>query len=481
MKKILLLAAVVLIASAVVTACKSKQGKDTELPERDSTYTTLNQPDWSRNAVIYEVNWRQFSDEGNIEGVTKQLGRLKELGADILWLMPVNPISEVDRKGELGSYYSVKDYTALNPELGTMDQFKAFVQKAHEQGMKVIIDWVPNHSGRDNAWVTEHPDWYALDENGEMYGPYDWTDVYKFDYSVPEMRKGMIDALKFWLTDVNIDGFRMDVAGEVPTDFWEEARPELDAARPEGVFMLAEASKPELNKNAFNMSYNWPMKDVFNAIAQTAGYNTRKPADGSEERDYGIAYPDAIDSLLALQAVEYPTDSYLMNMITNHDLNSWEGTEFERLGDLNRAFAVLSFTLPGMPLIYTGQETGMNRAFEFFQKDTPPTWEPHNEYFDFYSKLSHLKHTQKALDAGVEGGELIKLNATSPSIYAFERKKDNSDVIVITNLGNEAARVQLEGAPDLAEGEWIDFFNGTSANYPETLEPGAYTVLIKRS
>lgn len=480
MKKLFSFAGIFALLASLFTACSGKKNGGNETSQRDSTYTSLEQPQWSRNAVIYEVNWRQFSDEGNIEGVTRQLGRLKDLGLDILWLMPVNPISEVDRKGTLGSYYAVKDYKALNPELGDMEQFKDFVARAHDMGMKVIIDWVPNHSGRDNAWVTEHPEWYARNEAGEMYGPYDWTDVYVFDYNVPEMREAMTDAMKFWITEVDVDGFRCDVAEAVPTDFWEEVRPKLDEAREGGVFMLAEASKPELNKNAFNMSYNWPMKDVFNAIAQTAGYNTRIPADGSPERDYGIAYPQAIDSLLALQAAEFPTDSYLMNMITNHDLNSWEGTEFERLGDLNKAFAVLSWTLPGMPLLYTGQETGMNRAFEFFEKDTPPQWEPRNEYFDFYRKLNHLKHTQAALAAGVEGGEMNRIETTSPSVYAFNRVKDGSNVIVITNLGNETADATLQDAPDLSEGNWTDFFSGKNAEYPTTLEPGEYVVLIKR-
>ena len=481
MKKILFNALTAFAALTIVASCSSKKTDDGSATERDSTYTSLIQPDWSRNAVIYEVNWRQFSPEGNIAGVANQLGRLKDLGVDILWLMPVHPISEIDRKGTLGSYYAVKDYKALNPELGNIDEFKDFINQAHDMGMKVIIDWVPNHTGRDNPWVTEHPDWYKLNEQGEMYGPYDWTDVYQLDYTVPGTREGMTDAMKYWVTEVGVDGFRADVADHVPTDYWEELRPQLDEAKEGGVFMLAESSKPELNKNAFNMSYNWPMKDVFNAIAQTAGYNTSVPADGSAERDYGIAYPEAIDSLLAYQAANFPKDSYLMNMITNHDLNSWEGTEFERLGDLNQAFAVLSWTLPGMPLIYTGQETGMNRAFEFFEKDTPPQWEPRNEYFDFYRKLNHLKHTQKALNAGVEGGEIVKLETESPSIYAFERTAGNSDVIVITNLGNEEATVTFTGeVSDVTDEAWINYFENTGTAYPESLAPGQYAVFIKR-
>ncbi|MDE6225692.1 MAG: alpha-amylase, partial [Muribaculaceae bacterium] len=235
--------------------------------------TSLDQPEWSRNAVIYEVNWRQMTDEGNLEALEKQLPRLKELGVDILWLMPVHPISEMNRKGELGSYYAVRDYKAVNPELGTLEQFRHFVDKAHEAGFKVIIDWVPNHTGCDNPWVEAHPEYYALNDSGKMFGPYDWTDVYKLDYSNPETRKAMTDALSFWVTQMDIDGFRCDVAGEVPTDYWDEARPVLDSLKTGGVFMLSEASQPELQKNAFNMGYNWPMKDVFNAIAATSGQN----------------------------------------------------------------------------------------------------------------------------------------------------------------------------------------------------------------
>lgn len=475
-----LCAAAAVATLTALTACGSKKQDAAHNTPRDSTFTSLTQPEWSRNAVIYEVNWRQMTPEGTIAGVENQLGRLKELGVDILWLMPVHPISEVDRKGTLGSYYAVKDYTALNPELGTLDDFRRFTDRAHALGMKVVIDWVPNHSGRDNAWVTQHPDWYKRNEQGEMFGPYDWTDVYEFDYSVPQMRQAMTDAMTFWLTEMDVDGFRCDVADHVPTDFWEEARPKLDAAKEGGVFMLAESSNPDLNRHAFNMSYNWPMKDVFNAIAQTAGYNTHRPKEG-QERDYGTAYPQAIDSLLALQDTLFPKDSYLMNMITNHDLNSWEGTEFERLGTLTPAFAVLSWTLPGMPLIYTGQETGMNRAFEFFEKDTPPAFEPRNEYFHFYSKLNHLKHTQSALRAGVEGAPVNRLPTANPSIYAFERRDDNSHVVVIVNLGNRPAEVEFTGpAPQVDGPEWIDFFNNTRAELPHSLNPGQYTVLIKR-
>lgn len=442
--------------------------------------TKVQHPGWSRDAVIYEVNVRQFTPEGTFKAFDRELPRLKELGADILWFMPIHPISEKNRKGKLGSYYAVRDYKAVNPEFGTLEDFKATVRKAHDLGMKVIIDWVPNHSGCDNAWVTEHPDWYARNEKGEMFGPYDWTDVYKFDYSNPEMRKGMVDALKFWLTEAGIDGFRCDVAGEVPVDFWNETRPQLQAVQPE-LFMLAEAVDNKLQIEGFDMGYNWPMKDLFSAIAAKAGqYSFVDTRNGqTEPRKFPCRYAVAIDSLLARQAVEFPADTYLMNMITNHDLNSWEGTEFERLGNLSQAFAVLSYTLPGMPLLYTGQETGMNRALEFFDKDTAPQWEPRNEYFTFYQTLNDLKHRNPALDAGSpEGARMIRYKTLDPDLYIFERTLGDNRVFVAVNLGSKEAPLEFTGImPDLSAG-YTDIFsrNRSWATLPETLAPGEYRV-----
>lgn len=432
--------------------------------------TTIKQPDWSRNAVIYEVNWRQITEKGTLAQLNGELPRLKELGVDLLWFMPVNPISMEKRKGELGSYYAVRNYTDLNPELGTLGEFKGFIANAHEQGFKVIIDWVPNHSGCDNPWVEAHPDWYKLNEEGKMYGPYDWTDVYQFDYANRELREAMYGAMKFWVEEIGVDGFRCDVASMVPVDFWNEVRQRFDKEFPGQVFMLAEASAPDLNEHAFNMSYNWPMKDVFNAIAATAG-----------QRNFGTqTLPEmraaAIDELLAKQAEEYPADSYMMNHITNHDLNSWEGTEFQRLGNLTNAFAVLCYTLPGMPLIYTGQEVGMDRAFEFFVKDVPPTFEPRNDYFKFYQKLNALKHNEKALQAGTAGGKMVRYATTSPDLYIFSRTVGDSNVLVMVNIGAEAADVVYTGKAPATKTFTTDYFRGVKSALPIALAPGEYFV-----
>ncbi len=442
--------------------------------------------DWAPGAVIYEVNLRQGTPGRTLKSMEAELPRLKELGVDILWLMPIHPISELNRKGTLGSYYAVADYKAVNPEFGSFADLCDFVKSAHSLGMKVIIDEVCNHSGCDNAWVTTNPEFYAKDSDGKMFGPFDWTDTYKFDYSNPDMRAAMIDALKFWVREADIDGFRCDVAGEVPTDFWDRARQELLSVKP--VFMLAEASKPELTVAAFDADYNWPMKDLFNAIAATKGENKYAV---EHKQNLRTATACSIDTLLQAQNEQYPRDTYRMNMVTNHDLNSWEGTEMERYGKALEPLAVLSYTLPGMPMMYTGQEVGYNHAFEFFEHDAAPDYTP-NAYTTFYKKLNELKHAQKALNAGVTGGDMIRFVTTNPDIYAFTRVTPDSEVLVVANLSGKKAKFQLDGyafcatngyAADMAFPDlkaFTNWFTGGEATIPSTLSPWQYLVFVRK-
>ena len=466
MKNLLLLFAVLAAGAFVAVSCSTKKS---EKLAADSTMTQVIHPEWTRNAVIYEVNLRQYTPEGTIKAFAEHLPRLKELGVDVLWFMPVHPISELNRKGTLGSYYAVKNYTDVNPEFGTLDDFKALVKQIHELGMKVVIDWVPNHSGCDNAWVIEHPDWYEKNEEGKMFGPYDWTDVYSFDYNNPEMRRAMDDAFKFWLTEVDVDGFRCDVAGEVPTDYWDALRPQLDSIKP--VFMLAEASKPELSYKAFDMSYNWPLKDLMNAISKTSGAN---PYAVKKNQKLPVKNALAIDTLLAEQAETYAGDTYMMNMITNHDLNSWEGTEFDRYSDGVEAVAVLSYTLPGMPLIYTGQEVGFNHAFEFFEKDKSPKWEA-NEYTSFYKTLNELKHNTTAMRAGIKGAPMVRYATKAPNAYVFSRTDENGGVIVMANLSGEELDLDyIKDSPEAAV--TVNVFTGKTEQLPQALAPWEYKV-----
>ncbi len=453
------------ILATVLGACATLFGNaQTPAP------TTVNHPEWSRDAVIYEVNLRQSTPEGTLEAFLPQIPRLKDLGVDILWFMPIHPISEDGRKGKLGSYYAVRDYKGVNPEFGNIDDFRKVVKTAHDNGMKVIIDWVPNHSGRDNAWVKNHPDWYVRNDKGEMYGPYDWTDVYKFDYSNPEMRKAMTDAMAYWLREADIDGFRCDVAMEVPVDFWNENRPQLEAVKP-GIFMLAEAPDPELVEHAFDMDYNWPMKDLFSAIAATSGQYTFKDEKGNI-KEFPEKHASDIFVRLDEEANIYPGDSYMMNMTTNHDLNSWEGTEFDRLGNLRDAFAVLMYTLPGMPLIYTGQEVGMNRAFAFFDKDEAPDWNSGKDVTAFYQKLNKLKHERKELAAGSgRGAKVERISTASDDVIAFRR----GNVITVANLGKTTVK-PFKKAPSVKG--MTNWMTGKPASIPKTLAPGEYLIFV---
>ncbi|MBP3298960.1 MAG: alpha-amylase [Muribaculaceae bacterium] len=430
--------------------------------------------DWAPGAVIYEMNLRQGTAGRNLKGAAAELPRLKQLGVDIVWLMPIHPISELNRKGTLGSYYAVKDYKDVNPEFGTVADLKDFVARAHALGMKVILDEVCNHSGCDNAWVAERPDFYAKDKDGKMFGPFDWTDTYKFDYSNPEMREAMIDALKFWVRECDIDGYRCDVAMQVPVDFWDRARQELLSVKP--VFMLAEASTPELTVAAFDADYAWPMKDVFNAIAATKGVNSY-----AKEKKQNLPRLNAlaIDSLLAAQERQYPQDTYRMNMVTNHDLNSWEGTEFERYGKGLGAFAVLSYTLPGMPMMYTGQEVGFNHAFEFFEVDPVTPDYTANEYTAFYTMLNALKHSQPALRAGRTGGKMVRYATENPDIYVFSRQLPDSEVITVVNLSDAKAKVKFTGETPALDGK-RDWFSSEDAKLPATLKPWEYHIYVNK-
>lgn len=465
--------------SAIIAATTALLGFSQTAPKTNVTH-----PEWSRNAVIYEVNVRQYTPEGTFKAFSKHLPRLKDLGVDILWFMPIHPISELNRKGELGSYYAVRDYKAVNPEFGTMDDFRDVVRQAHDMGMKVIIDWVPNHTGCDNIWTKEHPDWYAKDKNGKMFGPFDWTDTYKLDYSNREMRAAMVDALSFWLRQADIDGFRCDVAGQVPVDFWDETRPQLEKVK-SGIFMLAEASEPELEANAFDMAYNWPMKDLFSEIAATSGQYSFVRDGETAPRTFPKKHAVDIDSLLAEQKRTYPADSYMMNMVTNHDLNSWEGTEFERLGNHVHAYAVLTYTLPGMPLIYTGQEIGMNRAFEFFVKDKCPDWgtpgeEPYyNDESIFYSKLNNLKHRRPELAAGNRGGEVTSYPTKDRNVYVFSRTVGKSTTTVGVNLGKEEAAVEFVKDRPMVEGAENYMDSSTVKAIPASLKSGEFFIYIK--
>lgn len=421
-----------------------------------------NHEQWSNKANIYEVNIRQYTNEGTIQAFAAHLPRLKKMGVDILWLMPVFPVGELNRKGSLGSYYAVKDYKDINTEFGNLQDLKDLVKQAHGMGMFVILDWVANHSAWDNRWATEHPDWYQHGEDGHFVSPFDWTDVIAFDYNNPVMRDSMIDALKFWITEADVDGYRCDVAGMVPTDFWEKAREEMDAIKP--VFMLAEdEDNADLLKKAFDMNYGWKLHHIMNAVAK------------------GEKNAAEIWGNLDWSNNTFPPGSYRMYFTSNHDENSWNGTVKERMGEAAQALAVLSYTLPGMPLIYSGQETGNVKRLRFFEKDTI-NWDQ-LEYADFYTRLNKLKQENPALYNGLQGAAVEPISrGVNDHIIAFIREKEGNKVVVVLNLCNSEQSFTL--TQDRAEGLYQDIFTQEEWSIHEDLhlelKPWQFIVLASK-
>ncbi len=366
--------------------------------------------DWD-NAVIYEMNVRQYTPEGTFAAAQQQLPRLERLGVDVIWLMPIYPIGVKERKGTLGSYYAVSDYCAVNPEFGRLEDFDAFLAAAHQQGFKVILDWVANHTSPDARWINECPaDWYERDSLGNTVVQYDWTDIAALNYDNKDVWKAMEAAMNFWM-ERGIDGFRCDMACEVPLEFWQEAISGLRSEWPD-MYMLAEGENSDLHKiSGFNTSYAWELHHLLNDIAQ-----------GKKGIPELLAYVEK-------DAAVIPDGATRLMFTSNHDENSWAGTEFERMGEAARAMAVLTFTLPdSQPLIYTGQEMGWNKRFEFFEKDAIPAWEE-NDHTDFYHGLIDLRHKNKALSEGS-----FEVISTDDSTLVFDRTLPDNKVRVSVQL-----------------------------------------------
>ncbi len=419
---------------------------------------TKEHPDWSYNQTIYEVNVRQFSPEGTFAAVEKELPRLKELGIGIIWLMPIHPIGEKNRKGSLGSYYSVKDYFGINPEFGTLDDFKSLVNKTHQLGMYLIIDWVANHTAWDNKMIEEHPDWYTKDSSGNFVPPVaDWADVVDLNYDNNELRRYMISAMQYWVEECNIDGFRCDVAGMVPLDFWKEASAELQKIK--NVFMLAEDENPGIH-SAFDMTYSWELFKTMNAIAA------------------GEKNANDLVNLLNEERKKFPADAFRMRFTSNHDENTWNGTVYERLGNAAETFAALTVIIPGMPLIYNGQEAGLDKRLKFFEKDTIQ-WRDH-KFQNIYSTLFNLKKQNEVLHNGTRGGSLQFL-PSSENVLCILREKNENRILSIFNLSDKSEKIELSS--NSVNGSYKDLFSGKKIELTGKskleLKPWEYLILVK--
>lgn len=377
---------------------------------------------WTRDAVIYQINTRQFTSEGTFKAAQAQLPRLAAMGVDIIWLMPIHPIGEANRKGSLGSPYAVRDYRAVNPELGSEADFRAFVNEAHRLGLKVILDWVANHSAYDNPLTLSHPEWYTRTPEGALMSPQgtDWSDVADFDYSQPALRQYMTESLAYWVREFGIDGYRCDVAGYVPTDFWETARGELNAIKP--VFMLAEWEQRDLHTRAFDATYGWGWKEAMQRLV--------KSGEGA----------GPIRGYYAGQAETWPHAAMRMVYTENHDQNSWDGVAAQIYGPAYEAAIALSFTGSGLPLVYNGQEADNERQLKFFESD-PIVWRE-GRHAALFAKLIALKTAQPALHNGRFGAPMIEVpTSEGADVYAFTRGAAGARVFAVFNLSPRPHRI----------------------------------------
>ncbi len=431
-------------------------------PYQPVPYVKIESPEWSKNASIYQVNTRQFTPEGTFRAAAEQLPRLKELGVTIVWLMPIHEIGEENRKGTLGSPYSVRDYYSVNREFGTLDDLKHFVAMAHELGMYVIIDWVANHTAWDNPLRDEHPDWYERDWKGDFRPTpwWDWSDIINLDYSRPEVRRYMTEALEYWVREADIDGYRCDVAGDVPIEFWNNARRELDAIKP--VFMLAEWEGRDLHAEAFDMTYAFSWYETVEDIV--AGKKTLDKLIRYYARDFS----------------RFPEGGMRMVFVSNHDKNSWEGTQFEVFGDALEAAIALTVVGEGMPLIYNGQEAGNEKRLAFFEKD-PIEWREH-PIGDLYQSLLALHRQNTALWNGGWGAPMIRVpNDSMSKVISFVRRNDRDKVFAAFNFSAEPQLVRFHES--LYHGEYTDFSSGDRVTLDEgtsvTLGPWGYKVFTR--
>lgn len=467
MKQLLFAGFLIMILGSSCKLMPKKDGIDSSKSNESSMRHEFKALPWAHSTNIYEVNLRQYTPEGTFNAFAKELPRLKDMGVETLWFMPITPIAVQNRKGSLGSYYAAYDYTSINSEFGTLDDFRNLVNAAHAQGFKVIIDWVANHTGWDHVWTKTHPEYFLKDSaTGTFKTASGMDDIIELDYNNSDMRKAMIDAMKYWVKECDIDGFRCDLASWVEVDFWSEARPQLDAVKP--LFWLGEFDELETPAygHVFDASYTWKW------MHKTEDFYKNHQSLGE------------LESLLGKYT---ELDSHCMRawFTTNHDENSWNGTEYEKYGNMAKALAVFSCTWDGVPLIYNGQELPMlTKRLAFFEKDPIP-WTGKYELHDFYKKLLNLHSTNPAVRGGDPEAALYRLKTSDDAhVLAYLRKNGAHEVLVILNLSYNS-RIPLTIQDEKVTGSFKDLFSGNNHDFntekskPFEMEAWDYLVFVK--
>lgn len=449
-----------LFAAITLMACsKEPVTPEPPGPPEPPGNTDVN-PISKNHRVIYEVNVRNFSAGGNLAGVQNDLPRLKDLGVDILWLMPIHPIGEQNREGTFGSPYAVKDYKAVNPDYGTLADLKALVKAAHDMNMEIWLDWVANHTAWDHSWAKDHPLYYAEKDGIRPYSPQGWNDVIQLDFNNSEMREAMIDAMKYWVAEADIDGYRCDAATFVPLDFWQQARSEVDKVKK--ITWLEEGDAAAYIP-AFDYDYAWSFNTRLNEFGKSKDVTALKQA------------------CTGLFSNKVYADKGRMVYLTNHDLNSHESTEFTRYGNNLLPLMVLYFTIYDMPLIYNGQEIGYNKQMSLFNSDVINWTNVNQPVNTLLKKLTRLKRTTPALESGVGRGTLYTYTTDQENIYAYVRKKGNSETVVLLNFADQPVTFKFIG--NRPEGSFTNYFEGGKiefgTNSSLSLPANGYAVYVK--
>ncbi|MEO6134803.1 MAG: alpha-amylase family glycosyl hydrolase [Ginsengibacter sp.] len=398
-------------------------------------------PAWSYSSNIYEVNLRQYTAEGTFEAFSHHLPRLKDMGVKILWFMPITPISEKGRLGKLGSYYAAKSYVEVNSEFGTLEDFKNLVKKAHDLHFKIILDFVANHTGNDHHWIEEHPDFYVRNEQGEIINPHGWSDVSELNYKNDELRKAMVHAMKFWIKECDIDGYRCDMAHLVPLDFWVTAKKKLSKLK-ENLFWLAECEVPEYHE-VFDATYTWRWMH-----ASQEFYQKRMNLQ-------------SLLTVLYKSVTEFHGNAFRTYFTSNHDENSWNGTEYEKYGNAALLFAVFSCTWDGIPMLYSGQELPNHKRLKFFEKDVIE-WRDHFELHNFYKTLLTLKSNNDALRAG-DSDVLTRIisHPDDQEVFSFLRINGDHEVFVILNCSDHGIDFHVKNV----KGVFKNVFGGPDVSF----------------
>ena len=418
---------------------------------------------WKHSTNIYEVNIRQYTVEGTFAAFQKHLPRLKEMGVETIWLMPITPIAQKNKKGSLGSPYACSDYTSINPEFGNLKDFKNLVDEIHQLGLKIIIDWVANHTGWDHVWTKTHPEYYKIDPKTKDFQiASGMDDIIELDFNNPELRNAMISAMQFWVKECDIDGFRCDLATWVQLDFWQEARPKIEEIKP--LFFIGEFDElenPEYGK-VFDASYSWEW------MHKTEEY-FKKNLPLQFLKDLLVKYSKIGDQSMRAW------------FTSNHDENSWNGTEYEKYGEIALPLAVFSATWNGIPLLYSGQELPLNKRLEFFEKDEIE-WNKDFKLAPFYKKLLHLKANNLALRGGdAEVQTYFVDTSANDKILAFRRKNGEDEVLILLNFSKEAVQFTIDDYG--IDGNFTELFTNENVDFSNfkdfELEVSGYRVFIK--